>query len=151
MKAVAALTLLSAVAQASLTETVNGVTYTVTYRDADGSELPVLPGPKIDGEARRAAREQRRIQKRSQTEDNWCGYANRSPPNGTFNLVTGSWTVPTVSLRKGQTNADTPSIVQWVGIDGDGCTKGGLIQGGSGSKVRLPLRRGLTRSRSSSY
>lgn len=137
MKAVAVVALFSAAVQAAFTETVNGVTYTVTHLDADGSELPVEFGPEIDGTSRAAARAQRQKEKRTQTFGNWCGAANLSPPGGAFNYVSGAWTVPRIGLRPGQRASDNPSVVQWIGIDGDGCSKGGLIQGGSGSQVRL--------------
>ncbi|KAJ6784611.1 hypothetical protein PWT90_07386 [Aphanocladium album] len=141
MKAVAAIAFLSATAQAAFTETVNGVTYTVTHLDADGTELPVEFGPHIDGESRAAARAQRNQaradwEKRSQTFSNWCGAANLSPPGGgAWDRVVGAWTVPQISLRSGQSAASQPSLVQWIGIDGDGCSKGGLVQGGSGSQI----------------
>lgn len=140
MKAVVALSLLSAV-QAAFTETVNGVTYTVTHLDADGSELPVEFGPdlsSISREPQRATRRSGKSVKRDQTFNNWCGASNIDPPGGAFNEVEGSWTVPNISLRQGQTDYDQPSLVQWVGIDGDGCNSG-LIQGGSGSQVFPPL------------
>lgn len=146
MKAVAAIALLSAAVQAAFTETVNGVTYTVTHLDADGSELPVEFGPSIDATSRVAQREQRRkaraagttsadLDKRTQTFSNWCGAANLSPPSGVWNAVSGGWTVPEISLHSGQSASSQPSLVQWIGIDGDGCQSGGLIQGGSGSQV----------------
>lgn len=143
MKAVAAIALLSVAAvQAAFTETVNGVTYTVTHLDADGSELPVEFGPTIDATSRVAQREQRRKaraagdkEKRTQTFSNWCGAANLNPPGGVWNEVSGGWTVPEISLRSGQSANNQPSLVQWIGIDGDGCQSGGLIQGGSGSQV----------------
>lgn len=147
MKAFAAtLALLAcaAVGNASYTNTVNGVTYTVTHLDADGSELPVEFGPAINVTSRVANREARRQQKlaqgndkqkRTQTFNNWCGAANLNPPGGYWNEVQGYWTVPRISLRQGQSDSDQPGIVQWVGIDGDGCQSGGLIQGGSGSYV----------------
>lgn len=144
MKAFTVLSLFAAaVTQAAFTDTANGVTYTVTHLDADGSELPVEPGPVIDVSNRMAQRESRRkaraaeaeIEKRSQTFTNWCGAANQSPNGGTWNRISGSWTVPEITLRQGQSASDQPSLVQWIGIDGDGCDKGGLIQGGSGSQI----------------
>ncbi|TQV93527.1 acid proteinase A [Cordyceps javanica] len=143
MKAVAAaaLALFSAAAvRAAFTETVNGVTYTVTHLDADGSELPVEFGPSIDATSRVAQREERRraradYEKRTQTFSNWCGAANLDPPGGAWNRVSGAWTVPEISLRSGQSSDEQPSLVQWIGIDGDGCQQGGLIQGGSGSQI----------------
>ncbi|KAM3524474.1 hypothetical protein NHJ13051_004512 [Beauveria bassiana] len=148
MKTVAAVALLSAAAttavQAAFTETLNGVTYTVTHLAADGSELPVEFGPAIDATSRGAQREQRRRaraaaadhEKRTQTFSNWCGAANLSPPGGgAWSRVSGAWTVPEISLRANQSDDDQPSLVQWIGIDGDGCQSGGLIQGGSGSQI----------------
>ncbi|KAM3510984.1 hypothetical protein MY11210_005383 [Beauveria gryllotalpidicola] len=150
MKAVAAIAFLSAAAtastQAAFTETLNGVTYTVTHLAADGSKLPVEFGPAINATSRGAQRAQRRRarararaadhEKRTQTFGNWCGAANLNPPGGgTWSRVSGAWTVPEISLRASQTANDQPSLVQWVGIDGDGCELGGLIQGGSGSQI----------------
>ncbi|OAA43428.1 Concanavalin A-like lectin/glucanase [Beauveria brongniartii RCEF 3172] len=145
MKTVAAVALLSAAAavQAAFTETLNGVTYTVTHLAADGSELPVEFGPAIDATSRGAQREQRRRaraadhEKRTQTFSNWCGAANLEPPgnDGSWSRVSGAWTVPEISLRANQSDDDQPSLVQWIGIDGDGCQSGGLIQGGSGSQI----------------
>ncbi|KAM3554725.1 hypothetical protein MY1884_005986 [Beauveria asiatica] len=144
MKTAAAAALLSAAAavQAAFTETLNGVTYTVTHLAADGSELPVDFGPAIDATSRGAQREQRRRaraadhEKREQTFNNWCGAANLSPPgDGSWTRVSGAWTVPEISLRASQSDDDQPSLVQWIGIDGDGCKSGALIQGGSGSQI----------------
>lgn len=141
MKAVTVLSLFALTSSAAFTETVNGVTYTVTHLDADGSELPVEFGPVVNVTSRVAQREARRKarenEKRTQTFSNWCGAANLSPPGGAWNEVQGAWTVPQISLRPGQSDYDQPSLVQWVGIDGDGCQSGGLIQGGSGSQVSV--------------
>lgn len=138
MKTIAALVILASVAHTAITETSNGVTYTVTYTDRDGRELPVVRGPKIDASSRRSQRTPRRdgkTLKRDQTFSNWCGASNIDSPGGSWNSVSGTWTVPQISLRQGQSSNSDPSLVQWVGIDGDGCNTG-LIQGGSGSQVR---------------
>ncbi|OAA72259.1 Concanavalin A-like lectin/glucanase [Cordyceps fumosorosea ARSEF 2679] len=141
MKAAVALTvaLLSAAAQAAFTETVNGVTYTVKHFDADGSELPVEFGAAIDAAARAARRRKAfqagrgssSLKQRSQTFDNWCGAANLQPPGGgDWNSVSGKWTVPNISLRPGQSVSDPPSLIQSIGIGGDGCLPDGSTQGG---------------------
>ncbi|KAJ3499280.1 hypothetical protein NLG97_g445 [Lecanicillium saksenae] len=136
MKFLFALTLLGT-AQAVLTETKNGVTYTVTYTK-NGIKLPVVPGPKFSFSSRdRKSAGSRRLSKtlkRDQTSNNWCGVANTNAPGGTWSSVSGGWSVPQISLRSGQSPYDQPSIAQWVGIDGDGCGTG-LIQGGTLSQL----------------
>ncbi|KAH8880495.1 concanavalin A-like lectin/glucanase [Thozetella sp. PMI_491] len=68
------------------------------------------------------------------TSSNWCGSVAQTT-SGTYQSVSGTWTVPTISLRSGQSNSDEPSAAQWVGIDGDGCASGALIQGGTLSQI----------------
>lgn len=114
----------------------NGVNYEITMTQ-HGSELPVelssrpalstSESLKIDspGKSRR---------NNVQSTANWCGMSNVNPPSGYWTNIESVWTVPQISLRSGQTNANQPSIAQWVGIDGDGCGTG-LIQGGTVSQV----------------
>ncbi|KAH8650085.1 peptidase A4 family-domain-containing protein [Xylariales sp. PMI_506] len=65
---------------------------------------------------------------------NWCGSVAQTTTK-TFQSVSGQWVVPTLTLRDGQTDSDNPSVAQWVGIDGDGCASGALIQGGTLSTI----------------
>jgi hypothetical protein len=75
------------------------------------------------------------IEKRNEVTANWCGAVSVAPSGTTFKTVVGTWTIPELSLRSGQTVGEGPSIGQWVGISDD---NGGLIQGGTYSVVRHP-------------
>jgi len=113
----------------------NGVDYSIVMTQ-NGVEVPVTLGPALQmnstGPVATFASRHRR--NNVESTGNWCGMSNTEPPSGTWKSVWGGWVVPQVSLRSDQTNADEPSIAQWVGIDGDGCNSG-LIQGGTVSQV----------------
>ena len=64
----------------------------------------------------------------SVSESNWSGYARRSTP-GSFNEVSGNWTVPSVSTAHDGLSST------WVGIDGDAADDGYLVQTGTTADV----------------
>ncbi|KAJ6556214.1 peptidase G1 [Mycena capillaripes] len=64
------------------------------------------------------------------TSSNWCGAA---VTGSGFTSVVGTWTVPTISLRSGQSSSSDPALAQWVGIDG--FSNSALIQGGTLSEL----------------
>jgi len=81
------------------------------------------------GEARKRSRIQRATEA-TVTSSNWCGAA----VTGTgFTSVSGTWTIPTISRRSGQSTSSEPAISQWVGIDG--FNNAALIQGGTLSQL----------------
>ncbi|KAJ6518401.1 concanavalin A-like lectin/glucanase domain-containing protein [Mycena vulgaris] len=82
------------------------------------------------GEARRRNRLNGRASAATVTSSNWCGAALTGSG---FTSVVGTWTVPTITLRSGQSAASDPSISQWVGIDG--FSNSALIQGGTLSQL----------------
>jgi hypothetical protein len=78
------------------------------------------------GEARKRNRLNGRAAGATVTSSNWCGAALTGSG---FSSVVGTWTVPTLSLRSGQSASSDPSLAQWVGIDG--FSNSALIQGGT--------------------
>lgn len=129
-------------AQATHRFSSNGVDYEVVMTQ-NGVEVPVTMGPSLGMNstgptAAVASRKRTTIQSTS----SWCGMSDVDAPSGTWKSVWGGWIVPEISLRSGQTDADEPSITQWVwvGIDGDGCDTE-LIQGGTVSQGNAKLRR----------
>jgi hypothetical protein len=104
----------------------------------NGVEVPFveLVGPQTEfqsqsmkkiGESRKRNRLNRRA---TVTSTNWCGSAT----TGTgFSSVVGTWTVPAITLRSGQSANSDPAISQWVGIDG--FSNSALIQGGTLSQL----------------
>ena len=119
----------------------NGVNYEIKMTQ-HGSELSIELGSRHDlstsGSVKIDSPGKIRRNNVQSSSSNWCGMANVTPPSGYWTNVEGVWNVPQISLRSGQTNANQPSIAQWVGIDGDGCGTG-LIQGGTVSEVRSLL------------
>ncbi|KAJ7024954.1 peptidase G1 [Mycena alexandri] len=82
------------------------------------------------GEARKRNRLNGRASAATVQSSNWCGAA----VTGTgFTSVVGTWTVPTLSLRSGQSANSEPALAQWVGIDG--FSDSSLIQGGTLSQI----------------
>ncbi|KAJ7208965.1 peptidase G1 [Mycena pura] len=79
------------------------------------------------GEARKRNRLNGRAAGATVTSSNWCGAALTGSG---FTSVVGTWTVPTITLRSGQSSG---SISQWVGIDG--FSDSALIQGGTLSQL----------------
>nr|GAT46915.1 acid proteinase A [Mycena chlorophos] len=105
----------------------------------DGVEVPFEEGPptKFQSQALQRVREARkrsRIERRAGAvtveSSNWCGAAVTGT---TFSSVVGSWTVPTLSRRSGQSSSSDPALAQWVGIDG--FNNDALIQGGTLSEL----------------
>ncbi|KAJ7830333.1 putative aspergillopepsin-2 precursor [Mycena olivaceomarginata] len=105
----------------------------------NGTEVPFTAGPltrfqsqamiKV-GEARKRNRLNGRASSATVTSSNWCGAAITGSG---FTSVTGTWTIPTISLRSGQSASSDPAISQWVGIDG--FSDSALIQGGTLSQL----------------
>jgi len=105
----------------------------------NGVEVPFSAGPSTRfqsqamikvGEARKRNRLNGRASAATVQSSNWCG----ASVTGTgFTSVIGTWTVPTLSLRSGQSAASDPSLAQWVGIDG--FSNSALIQGGTLSEL----------------
>jgi len=107
----------------------------------NGVEVPFdeLVGPQTEfqsqtmkkiGESRKRNRLNRRATDATVTSTNWCGSAT----TGTgFTSVVGTWTVPAITLRSGQSANSDPAISQWVGIDG--FNNDALIQGGTLSQL----------------
>ncbi|KAJ6474271.1 concanavalin A-like lectin/glucanase domain-containing protein [Mycena sanguinolenta] len=82
------------------------------------------------GEARKRNRLNGRASGATVQSSNWCGAALTGSG---FTSIVGTWTVPPISLRSGQTAAGAPGILQWVGIDG--FSNSALIQGGTLSEL----------------
>lgn len=105
----------------------------------NGVEVPFTAGPRTKfqsqamikiGEARKRNRLNGRASGVTVESSNWCGAA----VTGTgFTSVVGTWTVPTLSLRSGQSANSEPALAQWVGIDG--FSNDALIQGGTLSEI----------------
>ncbi|KAH8892469.1 concanavalin A-like lectin/glucanase [Thozetella sp. PMI_491] len=101
----------------------------------DGVEIGTALGPQTELQTNvmqrvQEARKEKRLTA-AESSSNWCGAAQTT--TGTFKSVVGSWKVPTISLRSGQTNSQQPSIAQWVGIDG--FSNSALIQGGTLTQI----------------
>lgn len=133
-----AICILAGVAQAATRYTSeNGIDYTITMTQ-HGVEIPAelstVPNLSTKGPVKASANGKRR-RNTVQSTTNWCGMSNVNPPSGHWTNVEAIWTVPQISLRSGQTDADEPSIAQWVGIDGDDSCATGLIQGGTVSSI----------------
>ncbi|KAJ7615959.1 concanavalin A-like lectin/glucanase domain-containing protein [Roridomyces roridus] len=79
-------------------------------------------------DARKRNRFNRRTDEETVTTENWCGAVLL----GSGFSVVGTWTVPAITLRAGQSSSGQPAVAQWVGIDG--LTNGALIQGGTHSE-----------------
>ncbi|KAJ7247137.1 peptidase G1 [Mycena haematopus] len=82
------------------------------------------------GEARKRNRLNGRAAGATVTSSNWCGAALTGSG---FSSVVGTWTVPTISVRSGQSASSDPALAQWVGIDG--FSNEALIQGGTLSEL----------------
>jgi hypothetical protein len=105
----------------------------------NGVEVPFTAGPQTKfqsqamlkvGETRKRNRLNRRATDATVTSTNWCGSAT----TGTgFTSVVGTWTVPAITLRSGQSANSEPALAQWVGIDG--FSNSALIQGGTLSEL----------------
>jgi hypothetical protein len=141
--------LLSEVLAASPDYVIGGQEVNIKLTGPDGQELPVqlteLPASMKEALSRRkgAPSQQTGVQDDVSTTTNWCGSAVYNPnddPTTEFIQVTGDWTVPTISLRSGQTVDDQPSIAQWIGIDGGGDCATGLLQGGTVSQASIHER-----------
>jgi hypothetical protein len=105
----------------------------------NGVEVPFSAGPQTKfqsqamvkvGEARKRNRLNGRASSATVTSTNWCGAALTGSG---FSSIVGTWTVPAISRRSGQSAASEPSISQWVGIDG--FSNSALIQGGTLSEL----------------
>jgi len=105
----------------------------------NGTEVPFSAGPQTKfqsqamikvGEARKRNRLNGRASGATVTSSNWCGAA---VTGSGFTSVVGTWTVPTLSLRSGQSSSSEPALAQWVGIDG--FSNSALIQGGTLSEI----------------
>jgi hypothetical protein len=105
----------------------------------NGVEVPFEEGPQTEfqsqalakvGELRKRNRLNGRAASATVTSTNWCG----ASLTGTgFSSVVGTWTVPAITLRAGQSSASNPALAQWVGIDG--FSNSALIQGGTLSQL----------------
>ncbi|KAJ7195053.1 peptidase G1 [Mycena pura] len=82
------------------------------------------------GEARKRNRLNGRASGATVQSSNWCGAA---VTGSGFSSVVGTWTVPTLSLRSGQSANSDPALAQWVGVDG--FSNSALIQGGTLSQL----------------
>ncbi|KAJ7057666.1 protease acp1 [Mycena amicta] len=99
------------------------------------------------GEARKRNRLTGRAAAATVTSSNWvrlssssaCSKPDFSPQCGSaqtgtgFTSVVGTWTVPAITRRSGQSSSSEPAISQWVGIDG--FSNSALIQGGTLSQL----------------
>jgi len=101
-------------------------------------EVPFEEGPstKFQSQAFKKINEARaskfnpRAKAATVTSSNWCGAAQ----TGTgFSSVIGTWTIPTITRRSGQSSSSEPALAQWVGIDG--FSNSALIQGGTLSEL----------------
>ena len=135
----ALITLLYASTVLGIETNIGGKEVTITlHRTNTGEELPVTASALEPELAKALSMRSTRVSQDTSTTSNWCGVAVYNPnddPTTQFTQVTGTWTIPTVSLRSGQTNNDQPSIAQWIGIDGGGPCSTGLLQGGTVSQV----------------
>lgn len=68
---------------------------------------------------------------------NWAGAVQLSPASGTFDVIVGSWTLPTVSRPSYASGAGTWETAVWVGFDGAGSCTGAILQAGSNSYVDI--------------
>ena len=137
MKSFIPLLLTVTAADAAMNLKKGGVEYTIVRTD-NGKEVPVKLGPDLGISSRGPVRVNAPVTRRNNVQNtgNWCGMSNTVPPPGaSWVNVYGTWVVPTVSLRAGQSASQTPSVAQWVGIDGDDSCATGLIQGGTVSQV----------------
>jgi hypothetical protein len=125
---------------ALLAASVASAEVTWTFKQFDnGVEVPFTEGPETKfqsqamakiGEARKRNRLNGRAAGATVTSSNWCGAA----VTGTgFTSVVGTWTVPKLTLRSGQSSSSEPALAQWVGIDG--FSNSALIQGGTLSEI----------------
>lgn len=105
----------------------------------NGVEVPFSAGPQTKfqsqamakvGEARKRNRLNGRASAVTVQSSNWCG---ASLTGSGFTSVVGTWTIPTISLRSGQSAGSDPALSQWVGIDG--FSNSALIQGGTLSEL----------------
>jgi len=113
---------------------------TWTFRKFEnGTEVPFTAGPQTKfqsqamikiGEARKRNRLNGRAAGATVESSNWCGAALTGSG---FTSVTGTWTVPAITLRSGQSSSSDPALAQWVGIDG--FSNDALIQGGTLSEL----------------
>lgn len=94
-------------------------------------------------EARRLAGERPNLQSRRAIlldgvgeTTNWAGAIQSPPPSGSFNSVSGQWTLPTVSRPPSANTTGTWYTYVWVGIDGYNC-KSALLQSGTISSVQV--------------
>lgn len=148
MKFVAATILFVAgLAQAALTTTIDGVDVTIKLTRDNGEELPVqIRELEPEMAAALDRRQSLKTRRGVSTTENWCGAAVYNPnddPTTQFTQVVGTWVIPSISLRDGQTIDNQPSIAQWIGIDGGGPCASGLLQGGTASQVSYTSRRDL--------
>jgi hypothetical protein len=119
----------------------SGTIYHVSLTDKDGNELPVevqsrnstsRPSQRTNSPAK--SRNRGTSTEAAAYTGNWCGFVSYNPPSGAWKSVFGSWYVPQVALRPGQSATTGSSVAEWVGIDGAGCNTG-LIQAGTTSEV----------------
>ncbi|KAF7358650.1 Acid proteinase A [Mycena sanguinolenta] len=105
----------------------------------NGVEVPFSAGPPTQfqsqamikvAEARKRNRFSGRATDATVQSTNWCGAALTGSG---FTSIVGTWTIPTISLRSGQSSGSEPAISQWVGIDG--FSNSALIQGGTLSQI----------------
>ncbi|KAF7292043.1 Acid proteinase A [Mycena indigotica] len=105
----------------------------------DGVEVPLEQGPDTEfqsqalkkvGEVRKRNNRMGRAADATVTSSNWCGAA---VTGSGFSSVVGSWVVPTISRRSGQSSSSSPALAQWVGIDG--FSNSALIQAGTLSQL----------------
>jgi len=105
----------------------------------NGVEVPIPAGPQTKfqsqamlkvSEARKRNRLNGRASGATVQSSNWCGAA---VTGSGFSSVVGTWTVPTLSLRSGQSANSDPALAQWVGVDG--FSNSALIQGGTLSQL----------------
>lgn len=129
--------LLSLLSTLSLTTLVIATNvYEISVHDINGDPVPFetfsIPSSQIHHNSKTLAR---RADADSEYGGNWCGTVQKNLPSGIFQSVTGTWTVPVVTVPSDGTSPDAPYyLYQWVGIDGyywdDSCDA--LIQGGTG-------------------
>ncbi|KAJ6524354.1 peptidase G1 [Mycena capillaripes] len=82
------------------------------------------------GEARKRNRLNGRASAVTVQSSNWCGVVITGSG---FTSIVGTWNVPPLSLRSGQSAASDPALALWVGIDG--FSNSALIQGGTLSEL----------------
>jgi hypothetical protein len=120
-----------------------GFHYTLT-KTQHGVEVPVTPPPPLNSTrhglfeagSRPASNATRKNLKRDlSVTGNWCGLAQLAPPSGeVWSEVHGTFQIPVLTTRDGQSYTEQPGIGQWVGLDG-GCGSEVLVQGGTESQV----------------